>query len=91
MGDSPPPLPPLRGRHVVRQNIDETVKLCNRIQNCYWRIILNVPESCPKLALLCEPFQIDMKFRIWTEMCQLLMQVKCLDDKALAKQIYKQA
>ena len=31
--------------------IDETVKLCNQIQNFYWKIICQVLESCPKLAL----------------------------------------
>ena len=51
----------------------------------------NVPESCPKLSLLCETFMVDMKFRIWLEKCLLLLQIKRLDDKALARQIYQQA
>ena len=32
-------------------DISETVKLCNSIQNYYWRAVLKIPESCPKLAL----------------------------------------
>ena len=50
-----------------------------------------VPESCPKLALLCETFQVDMKFRIYYEKCQLLLQIKRLEKEALARQIYQQA
>ena len=30
----------------------EAIKLCDQLQNFYWRIILKVPESCPKDALL---------------------------------------
>ena len=71
--------------------IDETVKRCNKIQNFYWRLIFKVPESCPKLALLCETFNVDMKYRIWNSKCQLLLQIKCLDEEALAKQVYEQA
>ena len=33
----------------------------------------------------------DMKFRIWNEKCQLLLQIKCLEEEALARQIYQQA
>ena len=71
--------------------IDETVKLCNQIQNFYWKIICQVPESCPKLGLLCEPGMVDCKFRIYNEKCQLLLRIKRLDNKALAKQVYLQA
>ena len=71
--------------------IDETVKLCNQIQNFYWRVICQGPESCPKLGLLCEPGMVDCKFRIYSEKCQLLLRIKRLDDKALAKQVYQQA
>ena len=71
--------------------IDDTVKLCNSIQYFYWRLILNVPDSCPKLAILCESKSIEMKYLIWNEKCQLLVRIKCLEEEALAKQIYKQA
>ena len=69
----------------------ETVKLCNQIQKNYWRLMFNVPESCPKLALLCENNQVDMKFRIYNEKCQLLVQIQRLETEALARRIYEQA
>ena len=71
--------------------IDDTVKQCNKIQNFYWRLMCNVPESCPKLALLCETFMVDMKFRIWLQKCLLLLQIQRLDEEALARQVYQQA
>jgi hypothetical protein len=67
---------------------NETVKLCNSIQNFYWRLILNVPESCPKLTLMCETFMIDMKYRIWIEKCQLLCRIKQLEANGLVKKIH---
>ena len=42
-------------------NIKDTENLCNSLQNFYWRVILKVTESCPKLALKCETKMIDMK------------------------------
>ena len=71
--------------------IDEAVKLCNKIQNFYWRIICKVPESCPKLGILSETFSIDMKYRIWHQKCLLVLQIQCLEEEALARQIYRQA
>ena len=70
--------------------IDEAVKLCNKIQNFYCRVICKVPESCPKLGLLSKTCMIDMKYRIWHKKCLLLLQIQCLEEEALARQIYQQ-
>ena len=67
------------------------MKLCNSIQYFYWRLVLNVPDYCPKLALLCESKSIDMKFLIWNEKCQLMVRIKRLEEDGFAKQVYKQA
>ena len=32
-------------------NIKDAVKLCNDIQNFYWRVMLEIPASTPKIAL----------------------------------------
>ena len=29
----------------------EAIQICDDVQNFYWRVILKVPESCPKIAL----------------------------------------
>jgi hypothetical protein len=72
-------------------DIREAVKLCNSIQSFFWRVILKVPQSCPKLALRCETKTTDIKWRIWEEKCLLLLRIKCLEDRALAKGIYQVA
>ena len=72
-------------------NINEAIKQCNAIQDFYWRIILNVPDSVPKLALRCEPFMRDFKWRIWEEKCLLLMRIQNLEEGSLAKMIYLEA
>ena len=40
------------------------VDLCDGIQNCFWRFMMQVPKSCPKVALRCEKQMIGMKWRI---------------------------
>ena len=72
-------------------NTEEAMSQCNKIQNFYWRTILKVPESCPKLALLCEPNQTDAKWRIWEAKCLLVLQIQGLEDGSLAKLIYQEA
>ena len=27
------------------------IDLCDKVQNFFWRVVLSVPESCPKIAL----------------------------------------
>ena len=41
-------------------DISEAVKVCNSIQNFYWKIILKLPDSCPKLALKCKTNMVDI-------------------------------
>ena len=72
-------------------NIDAAIKQCNAIQDFYWKTILNVSDSVPKLALRCEPFMRDCKWRIWEEKCLLLMRIQWLEEGSLAKMIYQEA
>ena len=44
--------------------IQETVDLCDATQNFFWRLILEVPESCVKVALRSETNVTGMKWRI---------------------------
>ena len=72
-------------------DIGETGKLCNSIQNYYWRAVLKIPDSCPKLALRCEPNMVLAKWMIWEHKCLLLNQIKALPDGSLAKITYMEA
>ena len=66
-------------------NIKETEDFCDGLQDFFWRVILEIPESSPKIALRCEPKMIGMKWRIWEEKCLLLKQISRLEDRSLAK------
>ena len=72
-------------------DVKETVKLCNTIQEFYWRTILKIPDSCPKLALRCETFARDMQWRIWEEKCLLLLRIQNLEEGSLANVVYQEA
>jgi hypothetical protein len=72
-------------------NIQEAIKLCDSIQGFYWKIILKVPDSCPKLAIRCEGKIRSTKWRIWEEKCLLLLRIQNLEDGSLAKNIYLEA
>ena len=52
--------------------------------------MLTVPESCPKLALRCEPRQMGMKWRIWQEKVMLLQRILRQEEGSLCQQIYIQ-
>ena len=68
----------------------EAIGLCDKVQNLYWRIILRVPESCPKVALRCETKMLGMKWRVWEEKIFLLMRIKNHEKDALCRQIYEE-
>ena len=72
-------------------DIRETEKLCDSIQNYYWRAVMKIPDSCPKLGLRCEPNMVLAKWRIWEHKCLLLNQIKALPDGSLAKITYMEA
>ena len=66
------------------------IDICDQLQNFYWRIMLAVPESCPKLALRCETGMLGMKWRIWQEKLLLLLRIKQQDMDTLSRQVYEE-
>ena len=68
-------------------DVSKTVDLCDSIQNFFWRLILELPESCPKVALRSETRMIGMKWRVWEAKCLQLKQIQKLEDTALAKKV----
>ena len=41
------------------------VEMCDKLQDLFWRVMLKVPESCPRIALRAETGMMGMKHRIW--------------------------
>ena len=71
-------------------NIDKAANLFDSIQNFFWRLVLSVPESCPKIALRCETGMLGMKWRIWLQKISMVIRIKNKDEDALCKQVYNQ-
>ena len=55
---------------------EKAVELCDNLQNYFWRVMLTVPESCPKIALLSKTGMLGMKWRIWLEKLLMLLRIK---------------
>ena len=67
------------------------VDLCDDLQNFFWRVMLEVPESCPKVALRCETKMVGMKWRIWEEKILLLIRIKQHGTDVLCRQVYEES
>ena len=65
--------------------------MCDNIQNYLWRVMLTVPESCPKIALRCETGMVGKKWRIWSEQILLLMRIKKQDQGSLSRQVFEES
>ena len=63
---------------------------CDRLQDMFWRIMLEVPESCPKIALRAETRMIRMKQRIWQAKLLLLKRIKGQSMTTLSRQILEE-
>ena len=69
----------------------KTVQLCDDVQNFFWRVMLTVPESCPKVALRCESGMLGMKWRIWQQKILLLMRIQNQKQGVLCREVYEEA
>ena len=62
----------------------------DRLQDLFWRVMLKVPESCPRIALSAETRMMDMKHRIWQEKLLLLRRIKHQSMETLSRKIYEE-
>ena len=60
------------------------------IQLFFPRLALRVPQGTPKVALRSETVMLSMNLRVWKSKLLLVHHIRSLDDRALAKQVYKQ-
>jgi hypothetical protein len=65
------------------------IDLCDKAQNFYWRVMLGVPESCPKIALRTETGMIGMKWHVWQAKLLLLFRIKS-QTGSLCRQVYEE-
>ena len=57
------------------------------IQNFFWRVMMQVPESCPKVALRAETGMMGMKQRVWQAKLLLLNRIKGQNINTLSRKI----
>ena len=62
-------------------------EICDKIQDMFWRVMLEVPESCPKIALRAETRMIGMKHRVWQQKLLLLRRIQKQSMETLSRKI----
>ena len=70
----------------VGATLDEYER-CDKLQDMFWRVMLEVPVSCPRVALRAETRMIGMKHRVWQYKLLLLKRIKGQSSSTLSKQI----
>ena len=68
----------------------KVIEMCDNLQNFFWRVMLAVPESCPKIALRCETGMMGIKWRIWKAKIMLLMRIRKQEKSSLATQVFEE-
>ena len=69
----------------------KAVELCDSLQNYFWRVMLTVPESCPKIALRCETGMMGMQWRIWLQQVMLVLRIREQAPSSLSRQVYEES
>ena len=67
---------------------DDTDKLFEELQLLFWRTVLQVPKSTPKVMLRADTSSQQMKQRIWK--MKLMLAQSILKDTSLAKSVYRE-
>ena len=68
-------------------NSDETIHKLEELQNKFYRILLSVPRTTPKPALIWEMGGVQMKWRIIQQKLIFLNHIHHLDPQSLAYQV----
>ena len=68
----------------------ESLGKLEEIQLFFLRLALRVPKGTPKAALRSETGMLSMKVRVWKKKFMFIHHVRKLEDKDLAKKIWKQ-
>ena len=66
---------------------EESLKLLEDLQNTMYRVLLNVPKTCPLPALCWELGGIQMKYRVIMKKLLFLWHLNNLEEGSLAKEV----
>ena len=65
-------------------------EMCDKMQDLFWRVMLEVPESCPRIALRAETRMSNMKHRIWQQKLLLLKRLNGQSSSTFSKKVLEQ-
>ena len=68
---------------------EDSLKMLDCLQNTMYRVLLNVPRTCPFPALCWDLGGIQMRYRIVMKKLNFIWLLDNLDASSLAKQIYE--
>ena len=68
---------------------EDSLKMLECLQNTMYRVLLNVPRTCPIPALCWDLGGVQMRYRILMKKLNFIWHLDNLDDSSLAKQIYE--
>ena len=69
---------------------EKKVVMCDRLQDMFFRIMLEVPEACQRIALRAETRMISMKYRIWQQKLLLLKRIRVQSPTILSRKVLKE-
>ena len=69
---------------------EKSMDRLEEMQNSFIRRVLQVPVSTPKVSLRPETGLLSMKLRIWKEKIRMVLAIKEMDSRFLARQIYEE-
>ena len=70
---------------------EKAVDMCDNMQHYFWRVMLQVPESCPKIALHYETGKLGMRWRVRLIKVMLLLRIKWQETSVLVRHIYDES
>ena len=68
---------------------EKSIEMLDDLQNTMYRVLLNVPRTCPKPALCWEMGGIQMELRVVMKKLNFLWHLANLDEASLAKEIFQ--
>ena len=69
---------------------EKTVERLEELQNVFIRRVLQVPVSTPKVSLRSETGLLSMRLRIWAEKVKMVIALRGMDERFLARQVYNE-
>ena len=68
----------------------KTEDVCDELIYLFWRVMLKVPESTPKVALISETATMRTKWRVWQEKLFVIKRLQKQKVASMSRMVYEQ-